>query len=380
MLQNLPIIGVLPTIIGGLLILTNVLILINKITVKSFILLFYLGILLIATILNSGNISLNIKDIIYFINFVLLSLVVTDKKFVLDLKNILLEKINYIKINIICGNIILLIALFSQNAYYYEWGENTLYFSGFTYMPHVVASLCMLLLMFILFYIYYGNKGKGKKSAYIYMILPVYCILKTGARAYIIPLIIILVLILIKELGNFRTLITIIVLSPIVVKIFLKTSMFQKFITLLDFDSSFSLIYKLTSGRSEMWNGLIYHYVNKYNFLEKILGTSFDEVYKINYMYTGMKVWAHNDIINVLITTGIVGVLIYLISFYNFYKISNYIRVKIIVKIGYIISFVFLALMNGVYVQISIVFCLTIYWIIFQDYRIGEMHIEKKIS
>ena len=366
MLQNLPIIGVLPMIIGGLLILTNVLILINKLTIRRFTLLFYLGILLITTILNSGNIALNIKDIIYFINFVLLSLVVTDKKFILNFKNILLKKINYVKINIICGNIILLIALFSPNAYYYEWGENALYFSGFTYTPHVVAALCMLLLMFSLFYIYYGNNEQKKKSAYIYIILPVYCILKTGARAYITPLMIILVLILIKEIGSLKTIITIIVLSPMVIKIFLKTSMFQKFITLLEFDSNFSLIHKLTSGRSEMWNGLIYHYVNKYNFLEKILGTSFDEVYKINYMYTKMKVWAHNDAINVLIATGIVGLLIYLISFYNFCKIGNYINSGIIVKIGYIISFVFLALMNGVYVQISIVFCLVIYWIIFQ--------------
>ena len=104
-----------------------------------------------------------------------------------------------------------------------------------------------------------------------------------------------------------------------------------------------------------------------YNFFEKLIGRSFDNIYEINYIYSGMNVWAHNDVINLLLTTGIIGVIIYVQSFYNFYKMSRLVKVNIVIKISYLISFVFLALMNGLYVQIAMVFCLPLYWIVFDE-------------
>ena len=362
MLQNFPVVGLVPQAIGGIIVLICILILIKKITVKKFIIIFYMGGILITTILYSDNLSLNLKDSIYFISFILLGMVVSEKNFMMNLKEILNKKVKTIKFNVIVGNLILILGLISPSAYFYEWGEGATYFSGFTYMPHVVAALCIMLILFTIIYIKYEHKSH---KYYAMLIIPIYCILKTGARAYLIPLFIISLLILIRELGALKTSVLGLISSPILISLFMKTSMFKKFIMLLNFEQDFSMLHKLTSGRSEMWSGLIYHYTSKYNFLEKVMGRSFDNIYQINYMYSGMDVWAHNDVINLLLTTGIVGVIIYLNSFFCFYKISRFFKVTNVVKFGYIISFLFLALINGLYVQMAIVFCLPLYWIAF---------------
>lgn len=364
MLQNVPVLGVIPQIIGGLLIIICIIIIINRLTIKSFVSLFFVFIITFTTILNSNNLILNVKDSIYYITFVLFSFIVVDREFIINFKQLLESKMKYLKLNIILGNLILIIALFSKNAYFYEWGDGATYFSGFTYMPHVVAALCILLILFVLFYKYYEEK---EFIYYIYIIIPVYCILKTGARAYIVPLLLILFSILVKEIGTLKSSILCIIFSPGLIIAFINTSMFKKFEMLLNFNANFSLLHKLTSGRSEMWSGLLYHYNYKYNFFEKLIGRSFDNIYEINYIYSGMNVWAHNDVINLLLTTGIIGVIIYVQSFYNFYKMSRLVKVNIVIKISYLISFVFLALMNGLYVQIAMVFCLPLYWIVFDE-------------
>lgn len=364
LLQNLPVIGTLPTMIGGVLIVICCIILLNSNKLMGWLIIIYLVLTNIITIINSNNIILNIKDAIYFNTFVLISLVLSKKNVYLFL-DIYFKKKKKLFFYIICmSNFILLLGLFNNSAYYYDWDDYGIYYKGFTYMPHVVAALCLLLLLINLYYIY--NINKGKKSLHIMLIIPIYCIMKTGARVYLVPLLLLLLLVVVKKYGYKKGSILLFVSLPLIVSAIMSSSMLDKFISVFNFEFNNNLLSNLTSGRSQMWSGLIYHYSNNYNVIEKIVGTSYDNVYRLNYLYSGMNVWAHNDIINILISMGIIGVVIYIYCFYNYYKAGSKKNRQKDVTIIFFTIFVFLAAINGLYMQIACIFCIPFYWLVFE--------------
>jgi len=51
-----------------------------------------------------------------------------------------------------------------------------------------------------------------------------------------------------------------------------------------------------------------------------LLGNGYNFVYDVNYLNFGAKIWAHNDIINVMMNYGIVGLLLYFYAFLQIMK------------------------------------------------------------
>ena len=203
------------------------------------------------------------------------------------------------------------------------------------------------------------NDFIGSKS-YLY-IIPTIALLSTGARTFLIPIAIIIVLILYKKYGFWKITIPGIIFFPMIPVLFKKTSIYDKFLYLIELDNSRSLISNLTSGRSDVWESCMYHYINSYNFFEKLIGTSFDQVYTIINSYTNMNIWAHNDLVNTIMSSGILGVIVYLYAFIRIIKVMrlNNISKKYIGLFYFIYGFMILT--NGLFILIPVVFSMIIF-------------------
>ena len=99
----------------------------------------------------------------------------------------------------------------------------------------------------------------------------------------------------------------------------------------------------ISSNRSIMWTGLLSVYVSD-GPLGIIFGRGFSFVRSVNEVTPEVthRVWAHNDFIETMMATGILGLIVYL--FFLFFYISKSSRNS---KAPLLVYFVFAAFLNG---------------------------------
>ena len=133
--------------------------------------------------------------------------------------------------------------------------------------------------------------------------------------------------------------------------IFPKTSMYEKFITTFNNQYAGDVFAGLSNGRTVFWAADLKSFIDDYSFAEKILGRGFSWIKDVNYSITGHRLWAHNDFINLLLSVGIFGLIVYFIVLIGFFrKIKNK---KLLV---FVLTFVFAcALLNGFYLYFPLV-------------------------
>ena len=167
---------------------------------------------------------------------------------------------------------------------------------------------------------YFVDKKPTYKELFLYL-LPFALLSTTGNRTYFISGIIISVGIIILRMRNF----TIIRFAPLLIvwlgpRIFMRTSIFNRFITTgSNIYISTNKIEALSSGRLIWWKIDLNQFLSS-NVFYKIFGHGFDYVYKINYQYYGLYIFAHNDYIMLLLSMGIIGLSFYLLLFGRFFK------------------------------------------------------------
>ncbi|XZJ82694.1 hypothetical protein ACSXCS_04505 [Clostridium perfringens] len=225
-------------------------------------------------------------------------------------------------------------------------------------MPQVMAAANLYMIILTMYY--FKNK-KIKLLDYTFFIIPSISIFATGARTFLIPLVILIILIGWKKLGLIRLILVSIMFFPAILYLFKKSSIYSKFIYVINFQYSDSILSKLTSGRSDVWNSCLNHYWFQYNFLEKIVGTSFDNVYNIINYYTNMNIWAHNDVINTMITSGVVGIILYFFSFFRMVNLLEFYKVKMSKRILFFLIYLIIMLTNGLFVSVMTVFSMLIF-------------------
>lgn len=362
-LQEIGIFGVFPRSLGVIIVTILLLIHLKNISKINFVLIFYIFILGVTSILQSNNIQLNLKDYIYFVTFILFCTAIRYSEFLYIIEKNLFKNRKLIFFNIILMQLILLISIFSKQAYYKEWGDVSSYFTGFTPMPHVIASICFCLLLMIMFY--YKRLSKKRKVNYL-LIIPIICIFMSGARSYLLPTLILIIYYLSSEFGFKKIFLLIFCFSPIIIIFILNSSMVDKFIYAIEFEfGKESIISRLTSGRSDMWISLLHSYNENYNFLQKIIGSSFDTIYTILFRTTGMNVWAHNDIINTLMSSGLFGVITYLVSFKNIFKINR--KFDKYSKRVFIVIYLLFMLTNGLFISAPLMISILFFMLVFTE-------------
>lgn len=72
------------------------------------------------------------------------------------------------------------------------------------------------------------------------------------------------------------------------------------------------------SGRDIFWEKDLKYFISS-SFINKIFGSGMDVTYNLHYEALGMKIWAHNDFIHLLLSSGLVGLSVYIYLLFRLY-------------------------------------------------------------
>lgn len=271
-----------------------------------------------------------------YIIFALIALSLNEE-FITHLKLFIMQNKGLIIFYILLLNFYLVYALGNSSSYYEMYGES--YFKGSMYHPHTMAYACLFIILLIMgLMVLYQNK-----LILVLGFIPIYCINMTGVRTVFIALIIPLLVYFIRSIRNLRQALTLIFgisLSVLTITTLLKDNpiVVKFFITNND----------VSSGRFTFWKIDLLEYI-KFNPFEKMFGSSFKFLEIINEKYFGLTIGAHNDLIELLLGIGFIGLLTYFIMLTMYLK---HIRIEFIALI------IILVVLNGFYYYSEIVYIL----------------------
>lgn len=220
----------------------------------------------------------------------------------------LLKYRSYIVAVVVSSTLLLLILLVTRTGYVAAWGESP-YFKGLCNTEHTLASICTLILAFILFL---SQTGKSKFLYFACTAVVMIAILETGARTYLIPAGVCLIL-MINEMSAKKWLRMLIYVVAVVafVAAFGGTGMANKFEFARGNVWADSLLTAVTNGRNEIWVTDLCEWASS-GLPGALLGNSFSQIYILNQRVLSLFIWAHNDVIMVLYGSGLIGLTLYL--------------------------------------------------------------------
>lgn len=242
----------------------------------------------------------NMNTLYYFAFWILFSVYVCS-----DHDNML----NFIKKNerFVCSalkisSFIMFVSIFMPYSYTSGYFKS---FSGSSSRACSVAIFIMVLIFIIMrFY--------DKKKYIWFSAVPIYCIVMGDSRTYLAVFAILFIIVLWYFFDNkkyfYLSIIPVVLIS---IGVVVSSNIMNKIIWSM---SHVSTIYNstevLTSGRSSFWLAMLTAWWNT-DWIHIFLGDGF------HFVYTITLFWAHNDFIQILLTFGIVGLLIYLINMKN---------------------------------------------------------------
>lgn len=304
--------------------------------------------------------SFNNVTLIRWGYFMLNMYILTKRKVVTELKEFLELRKNKILIIAIICLIIEFISIFNGGMRYHWEGKA---FYGVFASPHN-NSYFLLVIQFMLMYSMIKQTRFIKQN--IINVLIIFTIglnLLTAARVSTLVAMFVYGLFIIKYCNkNIISAIMISFMIIISILIILQYDLIDlNNIPLLQKFQRQERVGNVLSSRDRIWNAQITYYLNYNNILQMIFGNYFGISVLINSNLMGESIWAHNDILEVLVSIGVVGVVLYLYPCYVFVKTN-----KQYVLTGLIMI---LAIWNGFmnYVQISIF--IPVIFIFYYEYK-----------
>lgn len=352
-------------IVGFLIFFDVVCIYCMQLTKKKVIVLFISVFIVGWSLINSSNPFGYVSDAVYFLISILL-LMEVDSDF--SKKNLLcaLEQSDkYIKYIVLLCDLVLCIGFLDARCYDSSQWDGS-YFMGYTNASHTMASGVCLLLVFTLYVI----RNKKNVLSFIYFVPSIIAILKSGARTFLIPIVIVCLFFYVYHIKKISMKLLI---FPIVIICatygFLNSSMIEKFTFSVNNQyTDMNFWGRLTNGRTAFWVVDLMAFGN-YNIFQKLFGNGFHYVYMVNERNFSLAIWAHNDFINCLLSVGLIGTFIYAyMLFRTGKKIINVPRRDIIIKILLISYMLFPALLNGFYTYQHYFYSFIILVILYEKY------------
>lgn len=327
--------------------LLTILILKSKSKSDSFIVLISWLIMLIQFVFNNDT---NKYIWIFYYTIFIYLIMYCSKEIVMN-RMLYLLKIN--KNGILFCNLIILMT----NIVYFikpiGWVENwgTKVFNGMFTFSHETAYqlLVVIITLCILYKLYKINFIK--KLIICLIIISFILLYYTNVRTILFTT---LALVLLINYKNTKNKIPILILSLSFTILFL---LIQSNWNIINF-SEFNIVQKflnsasssdITNGRLIVWENLINNYLYTWNISDQVVGKGFFYTTStINLFFVGQSLWAHNDIIEILISSGVLGLIIYIYSYF---------KCCINLKNTYFIIFIFIiAFWNGVFIYYRLLF------------------------
>lgn len=349
-LQGLPIMGNLNRFIIVFLFVGVFVVLLKdgKSSAYNLILIFITFLLsFISIFLLNGNPIYSLNDALYFPSWIFIMLYST--KYYDEIKKRIVINEKFINAMLLFWNFIVFISLFFSSSYTHHWGDGT-YFQSFSNAEHRFAASCLFAL--VVGFINYLKKRKF--SRLLLIILPLIGIYLSGARTYLALLLLLVFGFMYKISKNKVKLIVyfsiIVCLCFMLLKV---TPMGEKFMLTLQEESFRDPLATFTNGRSIFWKLQLSSFFDL-NIFNLIFGAGYNFVYDVS------NLWAHNDVINILLNFGFVGVFMYLYTYFKFiihsFKKDNcnsFIIFCVIVMIWFLN-----AMLNMVYTYMCATLCL----------------------
>ncbi|MGK0466732.1 O-antigen ligase family protein [Clostridium sp.] len=261
--------------------------------------LIYIVILSAISLISAENINFAIKDPYWLIIAILMLIFARSKGILEDFRRFIVVNNKLIKWELIIINLILLLSFFDSSCYVAKWGGGK-YFTSYAEGPHPLGALMILTIVITLTL----SKVTKSKKIYLLLIIPSIAVLLTGARIMLVTLIALYLTIVKLDIKSFSRLTVISIIMFFFKDIFKKLPSINKFLL----QSSTG---DISSGRFEFWMVDIQGFLDS-DLLNKFIGSGFDYPYLLNFRTRGVYIWAHNDIINLILSIGIIGLTIYL--------------------------------------------------------------------
>jgi len=284
-----------------------------------------------------------------FINTVLLFLLFSDVK-VIERFKIFFKKYKLLLISeLLVIWIVEFILILTHKGYMYRFSWGGSFFLGTSQMPHTLAYLMMMTIIIFLCVLINDRK---RFPYYFILFIPFLAIYLSGARVVLlaalgISLILIDYLFTSRSRSIMLKLFVFFLITMIFLFIFRKniinSNLWQKMMLRENSGNN-------SAGRLYMIKYMIPQFLSDSNLLHILFGQGDDKTYLYNLenIYVASPVWAHDDLLQVLIGKGIMGLLVYMYSFLRYIKFvfSNNSKYIEIILSGVI---VILLLINGFY-------------------------------
>lgn len=222
----------------------------------------------------------------------------------------------FIRLTVVFAVLLLLGLLVTRTGYVAAWGEEP-YFKGLCNSEHTLASICILLLVLLIFL---SRTGESPFVCSLCSLVVLFALLETGARTYLVPAAISVFLLIdgMVEQGWLKVvLMSLLVVSGVFV--FAGSGMMNKFNFVQGNIYADSILSALTNGRNEIWATDIQAWLHS-GCLGIVFGNSFSAIYSVNDAALTLPIWAHDDFIMVLYGTGILGLLMYVGCIFHVFK------------------------------------------------------------
>lgn len=246
-----------------------------------------------------------INILFYFLLWVLIYLFFSKSKD--DIMRVLQKSDFFIDLLLILWTIVVGISAFLPTSYKDKY---FLSFTGgsFRLMPSVLIITALAMYMAI-------SRKIAKYN--LYLILPIFAGFMNQSRTYFGVFIIVLVMYFYMNLKNKKLFyIMLVPLGFLIIALMTASGIMDK-ITATQYgpNSYFDFWGTITSGRTVFWQWDLEAFFSL-PVLQQFVGNGFNFVYDVNGANMA-RIWAHNDIINILMNFGYIGVVIYLWSYFQ---------------------------------------------------------------
>jgi len=333
-------------VLGFFVFAVSFLIILNRMSIYRFCVLMLSLTLGVTSCVLAYDATENFKNMIYWLLCIFIFLILSNKKDMWKMCTAIESTKKFLLFSVILCDIILLGGLFISRCYSSNWSGS--YYCGFSASQHTVCSgACLTMAIVFLFF----EKEKAGFKKMLLLVPGILAILASGARTFLISLLCMVgfyYMLFIKKKSIKLLILPFIVFAGIY--LFFRSGIYEKFLFVTGDASgaASNFAQKVTSGRTVFWAIDINAFLDL-EFIYKLLGKGFDYVFRVNENQYGLAIWAHNDIINLLLSVGLIGTLLYVVVMWRAVRCCVRVQKSRIVKWIFVAYIVLPMLLNGLY-------------------------------